>query len=275
MRTRLRALVVALAATAAACQIRPTFTTGYMLAKAAPAPQAGAVRLAVRRFAEERPPRVYTTQGRAFLTYVPLLPYVSLPYERLDESVNLLSEDIKEYGVRDMPLAPPLDTYTYPVSIPRAIADDLAASGLFISVQYVGDGVAPPGCEYVLDGAVRASPLRSSATSFGLGIAGVLLWNLPIPMQKTTADISVDLVLTDLRSGQVVWRDTLTSEVSRIATIYNDVIVYGSAGLWSFNLLPLQPEVTTVDRHSLFSWHFEALRRAMAAAKPSLARALQ
>jgi hypothetical protein len=275
MRTAQHVLVVVVAATTAACQIRPTFTTGYMVPGASQAPPAGAARLAVRRFEEARPPRVYTTQGRAFLTYVPLLPYVTLPYERLDESVQQLGEDVRVYDVRDMPPAPPFETYTYPVSVPRAIADDLAASGLFASVQYVGDRDAPPGYEYVLNGAVRASPLRSTATPFCLGMAGVLLWLLPVPMQKTTADVAVDLVLTDTRSGRVVWRDTLTGEVSRIATIYNDPIVYGSAGQWSFNLLPLQDDVATVDRHSLFSWHFEALRRAMEAAKPSLAQALQ
>jgi hypothetical protein len=38
--------------------------------------------------------------------------------------------------------------------------------------------------------------------------------------------------------------------------------------------LPLAPDVTTVDRQSLFQWHFESLRRSMEAAKPNLARAL-
>jgi hypothetical protein len=29
----------------------------------------------------------------------------------------------------------------------------------------------------------------------------------------------------------VIWRDTLSGEVSRIATMYNDGIYYGSAGI--------------------------------------------
>lgn len=266
-----RLLIVVVAAAVAGCQIRPTFTTGYAVTTLPQ--QRENARLAVKRFDEARPPRDYHTQGRLFLTYVPLLPYVSLPFERLDESVDLLNEDVKKYQVRGMPEAPPLDTYTYPVSFARAIADDLAASGLFTAVGYVGDGDTG-GYDYILSGQVRASPLRMTATSYGLGMAGVLLWMLPLPMQKTSADVSVELVL-EKATGEKIWSHTLTSEVSRIATLYNDMIVYGSGGAFSFNLLPLQPAVTTVDRTSLFQWHFESLRRAMQAAKPGLANALQ
>lgn len=274
MRGRSRLLVIVLAASVASCQIRPTFTTGYTVQRAMQPPQPMAGRLAVVRFADARPPRLYTKAARAFLTYVPLLPFVTLAYERNDENVNLLSEDIKQYGsYGDLPLAPPFDTYTYPLSFPRAIADDLAASGLFGSVEYVGDGETA-GYDYVLSGQVRASPLFNSATSFGLGMAGVLLWILPVPMQKTSAEVSVDVTLEDRRSGRVIWRDTLKSELSRMATMYGSVIDYGSSFGFSLNFLPLQPSVTTVDRDSLFSWHFEALRRGMEAVKPSLAQAL-
>ena len=256
------------------CQIHPTFTTGYTVPAAVQAGPRTERRLAVKRFEEGRPPRYYSTQGRAFLTYVPLLPYVSLPYERLDESVNILRGDIVKYGSHaDMPTAPPLKTYAYPGSFARAIAEDLAASGPFTTVDYVDDGDTS-GYGYVLEGQVRASPLRSTATSFGLGMAGVLLWLLPVPMQKTTAGVVVDLELRDQRSGDIVWRESLESEVARVATIYNAPIIYGSAGSFSFNLLPLQSSVTTVDRDSLFSWHFESLRRAMEKVKPDLARAV-
>ena len=271
MRASVRLLVVLVSATVAGCQIRPTFTTGYAVTKGQPQLAAGS--LAVKQFVEARPPRLYTTSGRLFLTYIPILPYVTLPWERLDESVNLLSEDVERYHVRSMPVAPPLDTYTYPISMPRAIADDLAGSGLFSEVVYVGDGDTS-GYHYVLGGQVRASPLTNTVTSYGLGIAGVLLWILPIPMQKTTADVSIDLSLEDRHSGEVIWHDTISSEVSRIATLYNQAIIYGSGGAFSFNLLPQQSDVTTVDRDSLFQWHFESLRRSMEAAKPSLAHAL-
>ena len=270
---RRSAPVLVLLATLAGCQIRPTFTTGYTVRQSNLTPPAD-TSLAVKAFTEARPPRHYETTGRMFLLYIPLIPYASMEFERTDENVAELSKDIATYGsYGKLPEAPPFDTYAYTASIPRALADDLAASGLFSSVTYVGDG-ATADARYVLGGSVQASPLRNSATSYMLGMPGVLLWMLPLPMQRTTASVTVDLELTDTTSGAVLWRDTLTSELSRMATMYNDAMVYGSGGAFSFNLLPLPSDVTTVDRHSLFSWHFEALRRAMAEAKPDLERAL-
>lgn len=259
-----------------ACQLTPTFTTGYQI----PGPLATRPldrSVAVIPFEEQRPPRVYTKAGRMFLTYVPLLPWVSFPFERLDESVRKQSEGIERGGRgitagAEQPVAPPYEQYTYPRSFARAIADDLNGSQLFREVRFV-EADATAGFDYVLRGAVRESPLRSTATSYGLGMAGVLLWFLPIPMQKTTAAVSVDLTLTDARTGQEVWKRSLTSDVSRLATMYSSVMIYGRGGAFSFNLLP-PPADAQVDRHSLFSWHFEALRRGMVDARGDLAASL-
>jgi hypothetical protein len=120
---------------------------------------------------------------------------------------------------------------------------------------------------------VRESPLRNSATSFGLGMVGVVLWFIPVPMQKTSASVTVDLQLADARSGEVVWTRSLESDVSRLATMYSSAIVYGRGGAFSFNLLP-PPSDAQVDRSSLFSWHFEALRRGMLEARTDLAAKL-
>jgi len=213
-----------------------------------------------------------------FLTYVPLLPYVTLPYERMDENVQMLSEQVRVQGQTTVAgaqqnVAPPLEVYAYPGSIARAIADDLNAEGLFRDVSYVGGGPVT-GYRYVLTGVLRESPLTQYATSFCLGAPGVLLWILPVPMQKTTGAITADLTLTDTQTGAAIWTHTLHGEVSRITTMYNsDGIVYGG-GIWSYNAV-LPPSDVQVDRQSLFAWHFEALRRAMREAKPSLAHALQ
>jgi hypothetical protein len=259
-----------------ACQLTATFTTGYQLPGRISEQSLGRS-VAVVPFEEARPPRLYTTSGRLFLTYVPLLPWVTLPFERLDESVEKQSESIEKGGRgitagAAQSVAPPFEEYSYPRSFPRAIADDLNASGLFREVRFV-EADATGGFDYVLRGVVRESPLRNSATSFGLGMAGVLLWIIPVPMQKTSASVVVDLELTEVASGEVVWRRSLDSDVARYATMYSSAIVYGRGGAFSFNLLP-PPSDAKVDRHSLFSWHFEALRRGMLDARTDLAAAL-
>lgn len=259
-----------------ACQLTPTFTTGYQI----PGPIAGPTldrSVAVIPFEERRPPREYSSAGRMFLTYVPLLLWVSMPFERLDESVRKQSEGIEKGGRgitagAAQSVAPPYEEYTYPRSFPRAIADDLNGSRLFREVRFV-EPDAIGGFDYVLRGTVRESPLRSTATSYGLGMAGVLLWFLPIPMQKTSASVTVEMTLTDAHTGQVVWNRALESDISRLATMYASVMVYGRGGAFSFNLLP-PPADSEVDPHSLFSWHFEALRRGMVEARGDLASTL-
>ena len=271
--------ITTLAIAMAGCQITPTFTTGYYVYKEALRSQPIQSTLAVKRFKEARPERLYSTQGRLFLTYIPLLPYVSLPFERLDESVKIQSDDIKAFGSgrsagAGQNVAPDIEEYTYPVSIPRAIAADLDASGLFNKVVYIGTDTTDS-YRYVLAGQVHESPLQETVTSYGLGMAGVLLWLLPIPMNKTSASITVDMTLTDTTTNTIVWHDTIKSEVSRIVTMYNSsAMVYGRSGAFSFNLIP-PPSDSQVDHHSLFSWHFEALRLAMQDAKPKLAESLQ
>lgn len=263
----------------AGCQLTPTFSAGYEPDpdRVRSTPLAGT--LVVEPFSEEREPRYYNTTGRMFLTYVPFIPSVTLRFERLEESVRIQSEAI-EAGGRGMTLgatqnaAPPFDRYYYPNSFARAVADDLAATGLFERVEY-GPASEAARADLVLRGTLRQTPLRTSITSFGLGAAGVLLWLLPIPIAKTTAGVDLVLTLTDNESGDVVWEKQLSSEIHRYFTLYtSSAMVYGRGGGFSFNLVP-PPSEAKVDRRSLFSWHFEALRRAMLESKAELADLLR
>jgi hypothetical protein len=277
-RIQITRTVLAAALLLQGCQLTPNFDTSYEPdpARLRTAPLSGTV--AVRAFEEARPPRKWSTSGKIFLLYIPLIPWVTMPFERVDESVRQISDGIERSG-RGMTLgadvgpAPDFAVYTYPHSFPRAIAQDLAASGLFEDCRYVGD--EPVGdARYVLSGVVRETPLRRSSTSFGLGMAGVLLWLLPVPMSKTTAEVEVDLSLVDQSTGQEIWKRTLSSDLSRYFMLYtSSAMIYGRSGAFSFNLEP-PPSDAHVDRRSLFSWHFGALRRAMLDARQDLAATL-
>lgn len=265
MSTHLRgALLLACSLALAGCTIRANLDTGFPPAPRA-AQQPTAPALAVQRFVDARPPRVYSTGGRAFLTYVPFIPYVPLPYERLDESAQKAGEEVHAS-------MPPFETYTYPASMARAIAADLEASGLFARVAYVGGG-ATTDYRYVLSGVLRASPLEKDYTSYGLGIVGVYFWLLPIPNGQTWASVTLDLMLTDTTTGQVVWQKQLTHDYAKWTSTYTTghTLVYG--GATSFDI-PLLPADAPVDRFSLFSWHFEVLRQAMQGVPPEIAAAM-
>jgi hypothetical protein len=276
-RTLIGILVVAALFATTGCAITPTFTAVYPFDREALRPAPLGATLAVERFDDQRPPRKYTTQGRMFLTYVPLIPYVTLDFERLDESVPMLSDQIQVPGeaisgaVQNR--APARETYSYPQSMARAIAADLEAHSLFSKVSYVGDTADSEDFDYVLSGRLRTTPIAQHVTSYLLGMPGVILWLLPLPVVKTEAAVVLDLTLTEARTQSVVWEHTINSELSRIDMLYTSQgLIYGG-GVFSYNMIP-PPADAQGDRDSIFAWHFEALRRGMEKARPSLAAAL-
>lgn len=259
MRRALALLAVA-AALCSGCSYVPTTSMAY-------APE-GAVRqpvpatLAVVPLTEGRPDRYYPSLlGRAFLTYVPLIPYVEVPYERLDESLAVAARDRGE-------TLPP--GQMFPDKMALAIADDLERSGLFSKVTFVPEGT--PDADYTLHGTLRSTELDVNMTSYMLGMPGVLLWLLPIPNGSTTVDVVIDLELHD-RAGQTVWTFPLKGDSRKV------FMMYTSSGAAISNRLTLEiPKYGDndkgIDPRSLWAYHADALRGGMGAAKVSLAQYL-
>lgn len=240
------------------CSYIPTLRMDYA-PLGSPAPRPAPYSLAVTTLEENRPPRHYPSQlGRGFLTYVPLLPYVNIPYERLDESLDVTTQ-------RRGGTLPPAEHFTQKIA--EAIHADLRQSGLFRDVQLLRSGT--PDTDYVLSGRLRSSRFDVNVTSYMLGMAGVLLWIAPIPLGSNTADVHVDLTLTD-RAGHEVWQHSLKGHSRRIFTFYN------SGGAPVSNRLSLEIKRygrndKGIDGDSLWAYHADALRSGMAEAKASLA----
>jgi hypothetical protein len=74
-----------------------------------------------------------------------------------------------------------------------------------------------------------------------LGVPGVLLWILPIPNQRTTAEVVLDVRVSEVATDATVWEQSLHGDVSRFATLYTPAMTYGRAGPFAFNLLPSRP----------------------------------
>jgi len=156
----------------------------------------------------------------------------------------------------------------FTVAMSEVISSDLAASGLFREVRYIGDDPIPPGADYVLEGKLESTEFDVYHTSYMLGMAGVLLWMLPLPMGKNKATVDAELRLLD-RSGHQVWSDKLEGEGSRIFTLYNS----GGAPVTNQMMLEIKRysgNDAGIDGDSLWAYHAAALRSGMAGVKQSL-----
>jgi hypothetical protein len=217
--------------------------------------------VAIRTLEEGRSERAYPNEfGRLFLAYVPFIPYVRIPYERLDESDLLHNEK------RGTPIG---EENHFTASLTRAIAADLSDSGLFKEVRQIGDGPVPEDVDFILEGFIGSTGFDVYATSYMLGMAGVLLWILPIPIGKQEARVDISLQLRD-RTGKEVWADQLSGTGSRIYTLYNS----GGAPVSSRFTLEIKRYADNdegIDGDSLWAYHAAALRSGMKHIKSSLA----
>jgi hypothetical protein len=134
-------------------------------------------------------------------------------------------------------------------------------------------GTDPARSRYVLDGTLLATPLVHRKTCYLLGIPGCYVDFLGIPSVRTRAGVRVALTLRDTGSGAVVWQETVEGEASKTFNdAYTSPILYGPSV--SGFITPIPPADWPVDDRSVFAFHFEALRRAMAKARSEIAAAL-
>jgi len=226
----------------------------------ADAPQKTHGVLVVRKLNEARGARTYpNTMGNLFKTYIPLLPYVSMSYERLDES-DVMTQERRTHAAEE--------ASDFTVSVSKSITDDLKSTGLFKEVRYIGQQPVPSDANLVLGGDLNVTALDTTYTSYLLGMVGVLLWLLPIPMARTSGNVEVSLKMTDL-GGVEVWSYHLKGKSRRTYTMYNSA---GKAisSVYSLEIKRYGKNKEGVDGDSFWAYHAAALRAGMADAKQSL-----
>jgi hypothetical protein len=212
--------------------------------------------LVVKDLIDNRPPREFTQPwGKIWLTYVPLLPYVTMSYERLDETYDL-GRNVKTRSLASI--------------ITESIANDIRSLGIFKNVEYIGDKNIPNDAEYVLSGKFISSEYQNNITSYCLGMPGVLLWYLPIPMGDNVGKIDLTLDIKT-SAGKELWTYNIKNEASKLYTLYN------SGGLEITKTMQMSPYGSNdegIDENSIFSYYTAALRLGMVDAKKSLLQKL-
>lgn len=224
----------------------------------AAAPHFVAGGLAVEPFDDRRAERTFPSQRNAtLLLFVPLVPSETIPYERLDES--------RAQAMRQSAPVPTADEL-FPVTMARAVADDLAASGLFRDVRFD----TPADADYVLTGVLRSTRFEVWSTSYMLGVGGMILWFAPLPIGGNSADVQIDLALRD-RDGLVVWQYALRAMAEKLFFLYDSGGADVSDGERTLIITHYGANDAGIDPDSLWAYHAAALRHGMAEAKASLA----
>lgn len=221
--------------------------------------------LAVRVLVENRPERKYPSMfGSLFLTYLPLIPYITISYERLDES--------DEVHKRSKGLAWS-DESAMTHLLMKALAKDLETAQFFSEVRLIGDEPIAADVDYVLEGSLESTAFNVYTTSYGLGMAGVLLWYLPIPMAQQEGNVEISLSLRD-RSGREVWSNRLIGEGERFFTMYNSS---GAAisSRYSLEIKRYGSNDEGIDGDSIWAYYASAMRTGMKSVKESLASFLE
>jgi len=220
--------------------------------------------VAVVPLEDARGPKLYPgLQGHLFKTYIPFLPYVRVPYERLDESFILHQENLGTPTAQD-------EHFT--AALAQEIAKDLQGSGLFRKVEFVADEARANDYDLVLRGTLRSSEFDIYATSYMLGMPGVLLWFLPIPIGKDAATVAIDLSLED-PSGATLWSHSFSERADKIFTLYNSA-GKSTSSRYRIEIKRYGSNDLGIDGDSYWAYHAEALRRGMAGAKASMVEAL-
>lgn len=227
-------------------------------------PSAPSLRLAVLPLEEERGVRRYPgLQGHMFATYIPLIPYIKVPYERLDESHMLHQQN--QGSVVDA-------NEHFTIAIAKQIARDLSSSGLFADVWFASTESATSGADLVLSGSLRSTEFDVYASSYMLGAAGVLLWYLPLPVGRDKATVSMDLILRD-RAGRELWSHPVSKSASKIFTMYNST-GESTSSRYRITIKRYGSNDLGIDGNSLWAYHAEAVRAAVGEAKSSMAEYL-
>lgn len=249
-------VVLAVSAFLGGCRYTPTRDLSYIPTDSIEIQKSNELQpnkiLVVRSLQEARPPRKYSPEiGHIFKAYIPLVPYFTIPYERLDETDQIIQMQKK--------LTSPDKEMLFTHTFAEAIAIDLASTGYFKEVRYIGNKPVPADADYVLGGSLTGTPYDTNISSYMLGFVGVLGWIAPIPMQSTDVKVTADLYMINKETGAQFQYD-FNGSANRWYTMY------GSKGALSsrmtFNTRPYKSNKHGIDTNSAWSFYAASLREA-------------
>lgn len=140
-----------------------------------------------------------------FLYAVPLMPYGWATYERPDAARMFLTLRSFEFNV--------------PEDLAKAAVTSIRKSGLFNDVFFTFGG-EKSAAELVFLGQVISTKYEGSIYSYGLSIAGPLLWYLGLPAGSSINHLVVKFTLRETKSNKVLWEYAYTDRQKIVQGLY-------------------------------------------------------
>ena len=163
------------------------------------------IQVAIERFVEGRE-QIELSNGKIFLSYIPLLPYV-------DNEMQMTDEGQKQWAQKMN--APPQPEFLTLAG--RALYDELRAAKAFGIVDY--DPSYSDDYDLTFKGRLTSTRTAFRFTSFGLGMAGVILWLFPFPFSRLQQFYEYELTVTDA-GGKEIAKASAGSDFKWWASLY-------------------------------------------------------
>lgn len=130
--------------------------------------------------------------GAFFLYLIPLSPGGFLEYERPESAYSF--NYTKEFE------------FTPSEDLAKSAAYSLRKSNLFKDAYFTFGG-DKNNADYLLEGEILSTRYKGNVLSYGLSAFGPLLWFVGLPSGSAENVLSLALTLTDMKSGNKVWRN--------------------------------------------------------------------
>ncbi|MFH2205066.1 MAG: hypothetical protein ABIJ96_18305 [Elusimicrobiota bacterium] len=128
--------------------------------------------------------------GTYFFSFVPLMPYGWMTYERPDAARFFNTVREFQFDVSE--------------DLAKAAATSIRRSGLFKDVFFTFGGEKDR-ADLILTGTVISTKWNGKVITYGLSIAGPYLWLLGLPAGLSTSDFIVKLELKNVKTGDLIW----------------------------------------------------------------------
>jgi len=145
---------------------------------------------------------------------VPLMPYCTDTYEPPEMHPN--RNFLKNVHDQSSSMTSRV-TFSPSTDFARAIVDEFQAAKVFREVGY---GASDKPSDYIISGKILNTTLNDTLYSYGVSLGSIFFWAVGLPAGSITNDLSLEVAVTDTKSGEIAFTKVYTADSWKIYWIY-------------------------------------------------------